>query len=166
MYYIKETDVVIIGAGAAGAMAAIYAHRANPKIHLTVLDKSKMETSGAAGRGMDALNTMALPPYSYPEDVIDAVQDCILSHRGSIEVERKTIEAKCVASSDGLAHFHQIPALFSVAFLQGGLNSQEAGEWVKEKLERSWQKMLPVHRKILRKKRKAVIDLLGEALAW
>ena len=52
MYYIKETDVVIIGAGAAGAMAAIYAHRANPKIRLTVLDKSKMETSGAAGRGM------------------------------------------------------------------------------------------------------------------
>ena len=71
MYYIKETDMVIIGAGAAGAMAAIYAHRANPKVRLTVLDKSKMETSGAAGRGMDALNTMALPPYSYPEDVIE-----------------------------------------------------------------------------------------------
>jgi len=71
MYYIKETDVVIIGAGAAGAMTAIYARRANPKVRLTVLDKSKMETSGAAGRGMDALNTMALPPYSYPEDVVE-----------------------------------------------------------------------------------------------
>jgi thioredoxin reductase len=45
--------VVIIGVGAAGAMAAIYAQRAYPKIRLTVLDKSKMETSGAAGRDMD-----------------------------------------------------------------------------------------------------------------
>lgn len=71
MYHTIETDVVVIGAGAAGAMAAIYAHRADPKLRVTVLDKSKMETSGAAGRGMDALNTMALPPNSQPEDVVE-----------------------------------------------------------------------------------------------
>ena len=71
MYYIKESDIVIIGGGAAGTMAAIYAHQANPALSLTLLDKSKMETSGAAGRGMDALNTMAVPPYSYPEDVVE-----------------------------------------------------------------------------------------------
>jgi succinate dehydrogenase/fumarate reductase flavoprotein subunit len=52
-------------------MAAIYAHRTNPKLRIAVLDKSKIETSGSAGRGMDALNTMALPPYSYPEDVVE-----------------------------------------------------------------------------------------------
>ena len=51
MFTINETDVVIIGGGAAGTMAAIYAHRANPALRLTLLDKSKMETSGAAGRG-------------------------------------------------------------------------------------------------------------------
>jgi succinate dehydrogenase/fumarate reductase flavoprotein subunit len=71
MHHVKETDLVIIGAGAAGAMAAIYAHRTDPKLRVTVLDKSKMETSGAAGRGMDALNTMALPPNSTPEDVVE-----------------------------------------------------------------------------------------------
>jgi succinate dehydrogenase/fumarate reductase flavoprotein subunit len=71
MHHVKETDLVIIGAGAAGTMAAICAHRADPKLRLTVLDKSKMETSGAAGRGMDALNTMALPPNSAPEDVVE-----------------------------------------------------------------------------------------------
>ncbi len=71
MYYVKETDLVIIGAGAAGTMAAIYAHRQDPKQRVVVLDKSKMETSGAAGRGMDALNTMAVPPKSQPEDVVE-----------------------------------------------------------------------------------------------
>jgi succinate dehydrogenase/fumarate reductase flavoprotein subunit len=71
MYHIHEFDVVIIGGGAAGAMAAIYARRTHPALKVAVLDKSKIETSGAAGRGMDALNTMALPPYSYPEDVVE-----------------------------------------------------------------------------------------------
>ncbi len=69
--HIHQFDLVIIGAGAAGAMAAIYAHRANPRLSMAILDKSKMETSGGAGRGMDALNTMAVPPYSQPEDVVE-----------------------------------------------------------------------------------------------
>jgi len=71
MYHIKEADVLIIGAGPAGAMAAIYARRKDPDLCIVVLDKSKMETSGAAGRGMDALNTIAVPPASQPEDVVE-----------------------------------------------------------------------------------------------
>lgn len=71
MFHIVETDVVIVGAGAAGTFAALHAHKTNPKLKIAVLDKSKMETSGAAGRGMDALNTMALPPYSTSEDVVE-----------------------------------------------------------------------------------------------
>jgi len=71
MYHLKQADIVIIGAGAAGTMSAIYAHRLDPKLKVVVLDKSKMETSGGAGRGMDALNTVALPPHSRPEDVVE-----------------------------------------------------------------------------------------------
>jgi succinate dehydrogenase/fumarate reductase flavoprotein subunit len=71
MYHIHEFDIVIIGGGAAGSMAAIYARKTHPALKVAMLDKSKIETSGAAGRGMDALNTMALPPYSYPEDVVE-----------------------------------------------------------------------------------------------
>ncbi len=74
MYHIEETDVLIIGGGRrgpAGAMAAIYAHRKDPNLRVVVLDKSKIETSGAAGRGMDALNTIAVPPASQAEDVVE-----------------------------------------------------------------------------------------------
>jgi succinate dehydrogenase/fumarate reductase flavoprotein subunit len=71
MYHIVETDIVVVGAGAAGTMAAIKASHADAAAKIVVLDKSKMETSGGAGRGMDALNTMSVPPYSYPEDVVE-----------------------------------------------------------------------------------------------
>ena len=71
MYHIEEADVVIVGAGAAGTFSALYAYRTNPNLRIVVLDKSKMETSGAAGRGMDAINTIAIPPYSEPEDVVE-----------------------------------------------------------------------------------------------
>lgn len=71
MIHIQEFDVVIIGGGAAGCMAATNAKRSEPGLRVAVVDKSKIETSGSAGRGMDALNTVALPPYSYPEDVVE-----------------------------------------------------------------------------------------------
>jgi len=71
MYHIEEADVIIIGAGPAGAMAAIKAYKQNPNLRIVILDKSKIETSGAAGRGMDALNTIAIPPASQPEDIVE-----------------------------------------------------------------------------------------------
>jgi succinate dehydrogenase/fumarate reductase flavoprotein subunit len=71
MLHFKTSDLVIIGGGAAGTMAAIHAHRKNPGLKITVLDKSKIETSGGAGRGMDAINTIPLPPYSGPEDFVE-----------------------------------------------------------------------------------------------
>jgi len=71
MLQVKKADIVIIGGGAAGTMAAIHAHRANPALKVAILDKSRIETSGGAGRGMDAINTIPLPPYSDPEDFVE-----------------------------------------------------------------------------------------------
>ena len=71
MLHIKKADIVIIGGGAAGTLAAIHARRANPHLKVAILDKSKIETSGGAGRGMDAINTIPLPPYSGPEDFVE-----------------------------------------------------------------------------------------------
>ena len=70
MLHIKRADIVIIGGGASGTMAVIHAHRANPALKIVMLDKSRIETSGAAGRGMDAINTIVLPPYCQPEDFV------------------------------------------------------------------------------------------------
>jgi uncharacterized protein len=107
-----------------------------------------------------------LTGLGYPEDIIKAVQYCLLSHRGSVEGERKTIEAKCVASADGLVHLYQIPSLFKIALVEQRLSSRESGEWVKGKLERSWNKMLPVHQKMAGERYRIAMKILGEALAW
>lgn len=98
--------------------------------------------------------------FDYPNGVIEAVQYCILVHRGSVEGERRTFESQCVASADGADHFLQIPALFSVAFSRMGLNSQEAADWIGNKLENSWKKMLPIHQEMMRKRYEAVTTLL------
>ena len=50
MYHIKEADIVIIGGGAAGTMTAIYAHRMAPNVVIAIFEKSKLESSGAAGQ--------------------------------------------------------------------------------------------------------------------
>jgi succinate dehydrogenase/fumarate reductase flavoprotein subunit len=70
MLHLKKADIVVIGGGASGTMAAIHANRANPALKVVMLDKSRLETSGAAGRGMDAINTIVLPPYCQPEDFV------------------------------------------------------------------------------------------------
>ena len=71
MLHVKKADIVIIGGGAAGTLAAIHARRVNPAAKVVVLDKSRIETSGGAGRGMDAINTIPLPPYSDPGDFVE-----------------------------------------------------------------------------------------------
>ena len=50
------TDVLIIGGGSAGAMAAIRAKEVDPSQRVTVFEKGDILYSGCIARGMDALN--------------------------------------------------------------------------------------------------------------
>ena len=159
-----------VGLTALLGMVATYEIGGNsPIIHLAGL----LHDIGAAMKGPEdhhktgaEIAGKILKGIGYSEDIIKPVQYCILVHRGSREGERETIEAKCVASADGAAHFYQIPTLFSLAFLNLKLDSLSAGEWVKGKLERSWNKMLPVHQVLVREKYDVTMEVLGEALIW
>lgn len=68
-----KADVCIVGGGSAGTIAAIKAKEKNPDSVVMIFDKGPIETSGAIGRGMDALNVVASPGYSTPEDVVEAL---------------------------------------------------------------------------------------------
>ncbi|MCR5562799.1 MAG: fumarate reductase/succinate dehydrogenase flavoprotein subunit [Desulfovibrio sp.] len=68
-----EADVIVVGGGSAGTFAAIKAKETNPECRVVVLDKGPIETSGAIGRGMDALNVVSVPGYGTPEDVVEAL---------------------------------------------------------------------------------------------
>ncbi|MDM8536970.1 FAD-binding protein [Desulfobacterales bacterium HSG17] len=70
---IIETDVLIIGGGSAGCMAAIAAHDAAPNLNITILEKAHTRRSGTLATGMDALNVVAVPGLSTPEDYVKGV---------------------------------------------------------------------------------------------
>src|SRR3989338_3285151 len=49
-----------------------------------------------------------LRELNYPEDKIRSVKHCILSHRGSKNIKRETVEAQIVADADAMAHFELV----------------------------------------------------------
>lgn len=91
-----------------------------------------------------------LTDLGYLEDIVRAVQYCILVHRGSVNRERETIEARVVASADAMSHFFRVSELLVAAHQSLGKNPKEAQEWVREKLKRSWNKLMPEARTIAR----------------
>lgn len=62
-----ECDVLVIGGGTAGPMAALKAKKKNPKAKIVLLDKANIKRSGAISMGMDGLNNAVIPGHSTPE---------------------------------------------------------------------------------------------------
>lgn len=69
----QHTDFLIVGGGPAGLMAAIRARELRPDMSVTVLEKAEISRSGAAGRGMDALNNVVVPGISSVDEYVEAV---------------------------------------------------------------------------------------------
>jgi succinate dehydrogenase/fumarate reductase flavoprotein subunit len=60
-------DVLVIGGGTAGPMAALKAKLANPQSTVILLEKANVKRSGAISMGMDGLNNAVIPGYATPE---------------------------------------------------------------------------------------------------
>ncbi len=69
-----ETDILVIGGGSAGSMAAIIAKEKNPNIDVTVIEKGEISRSGSIAMGMDALNIVVQPGITTPELYIDSAR--------------------------------------------------------------------------------------------
>ena len=67
-------DFLIVGGGAAGLAAAIRAGELNPGMRTIVLEKAHIERSGAAGRGMDALNNVVIPGVGDVDQYLEAME--------------------------------------------------------------------------------------------
>ncbi|MGG3623189.1 fumarate reductase/succinate dehydrogenase flavoprotein subunit [Bacillus gobiensis] len=78
------TDVLIVGGGTAGTMAAIKAKETNPDLNVLILDKADIRRSGAISMGMDGLNNAIIPGHATPEEYtleITASNDGIIDQR-------------------------------------------------------------------------------------
>jgi len=96
-----------------------------------------------------------LKRFNYAQEKIEKVKHCVYTHRGAKTVRRETVEAKCVASADAMAHFDQIPSLLYFAFVRLGMSVEDGKKWLRKKLERSWNKLIPEAKKIIKDKYEA-----------
>ncbi|MFX1343315.1 MAG: FAD-dependent oxidoreductase, partial [Promethearchaeota archaeon] len=88
-----ETDVLVIGGGSAGCMAAIAALEQNPDADVLIIEKGEIHRSGSIARGMDALNIVVQPGKSSPELYLEATQitaDGILASKPSYVLAEKS----------------------------------------------------------------------------
>jgi len=69
--FIEESvDVLVIGGGTAGSMAAIKAKQKKPDLNVFLLEKANVKRSGAISMGMDGLNNAVIPGYATPEQYV------------------------------------------------------------------------------------------------
>lgn len=62
-----EVDVLVIGGGTGGPMAAVKAKERNPALRVMLLEKANVKRSGAISMGMDGLNNAVIPGHATPE---------------------------------------------------------------------------------------------------
>lgn len=68
-----DCDVLVIGGGTAGPMAALKAKQKNPKAKVILLEKANVKRSGAISMGMDGLNNAVIPGYATPEQYVKEI---------------------------------------------------------------------------------------------
>ena len=109
-------DVLVIGGGTAGPMAALKAKLADPKATVILLEKANVKRSGAISMGMDGLNNAVIPGYATPEQytkeitiandgivnqkaVLKYARDLLLDHRGARQLRHPLPEDEQTATS-------------------------------------------------------------------
>jgi uncharacterized protein len=102
-----------------------------------------------------------LKKLRYPKQKIEAVQHCIENHRGSIAGLRKTPEAECLANADAIAHIENIPSLLYLTFVQFKMENNDGTDWVRKKIERSYNKLNPILQDEMQHKYQAALSLLN-----
>lgn len=70
---IIETDLLIIGGGTAGCLAAVEAKEKNPALSVTIMEKAHIDRSGCLAGGMNAINAY-LNPGETPESFVKYVR--------------------------------------------------------------------------------------------
>ena len=68
-----DCDILVIGGGTAGPMAAYKAKMKNPNATVVLLEKANVKRSGAISMGMDGLNNAVIPGHSTPEQYVKEI---------------------------------------------------------------------------------------------
>lgn len=105
-----------------------------------------------------------LQKYSFPERRISIIRGCILNHRGSIPNKNNlTLEEQIVISADAMTIILYPLPLFYSAFGKRKLSLQEGKAYIKNKLQRSFNKIkLEKALEVVKPKYDALMNMLNQ----
>ena len=120
-----DCDVLVIGGGTAGPMAAYRAKVKNPNAKVVLLEKANVKRSGAISMGMDGLNNTVIPGHATPEQytkeitiandgivnqkaVYKYAQNCYSHHPGARQIRHPLPEGRerRLRRQEGAPHGH------------------------------------------------------------
>ena len=90
-----DVDILVIGGGTAGPLAAIKAKQKSPQLKVLLLDKANVKRAGAIAEGMDSVNNAVIPGHATPEQY---VKEITIANDGI--VNQAAINAYAVRSHD------------------------------------------------------------------
>ena len=102
-----------------------------------------------------------LTQLSYDKSKIPLIQACIKNHRGSVCLDKNSIEESCVADADAISHFDSVPSLLYLVYAEREMNYEDGKQYVKEKLERSFSKLSTQSKEYYKNKYQQVMEILG-----
>ena len=105
-----------------------------------------------------------LTKLNFPEDKINLVKECIKVHRGSRNDNKESTEAKVLASADAMSHITELADMFYLTFGVHGYYTEEGVRWLKNKLERSWQKIMPEGKKLIQEDYNIATKIIEKAI--
>lgn len=101
-----------------------------------------------------------LRKFEYDENKIELVKKCILNHRGSVDNKRLSKEEQIIADADAISHFDSIPSLLYLAYKEKNMSIEDGKQFVKSKLERSFNKLSDNSKTFYEQKFNNVMELL------
>ena len=100
---------------------------------------------------------------NYPKEKIILIKKCILNHRGSVNLQKESIEEQIIADADAMSAFDNIGGIFKAALNFEGHNQSSATNSVKTKLINSFNKISPRAKEIIKPRYEAVLLLFGKS---
>jgi Succinate dehydrogenase/fumarate reductase, flavoprotein subunit len=125
-----ETDILVVGGGTAGPLAAIKAKARNPALKVLLLDKANVKRAGAIAEGMDSVNNAVIPGHATPEQY---VREITIANDGI--VNQKTIHAYATRSHDMIRELDSWGVKFE---------KDETGEYAVKKVHHMGAYVLPM----------------------
>jgi uncharacterized protein len=103
-----------------------------------------------------------LREWGYPEEKIAKVKHCIISHRGSKNIKRETIEAQIIADADAMDIFNDVKNRIKAATDYENKTLEEAKKSVRQKLINSFNKLSSQAKEIAKPKFEAAVLQLNQ----